>query len=121
MINEIQGWEFISVLREPNKYESEYTNSLYLSELCYNIGKGIDDIIQYLSSLIFGASFWNALREQVELASENDLKHKHGQPYDFIDFAIKMKKDFIGILPNKTTEKEVCQKLSAFLQQYSWR
>jgi len=111
---QVHDSEFILVLRDPYNYEIEYTESLYLSELCSSkFSKDIDDLIRYLSGLIFGQLFWDALKTQVQ--KEQGIKENYKKSPDFISFAIELRNNFIGKLENKTKVKITCQEISSLL------
>jgi len=117
--SQVHSWESVRILREPDKYKKEYFEGLSLIEFCQNhYEKNIDDIIQCLHNLIFGGAFWETLKDQIQSAIKAGIEHKSGQLYDFIDFAIAMKNDFIGKLPNETEAKESCKQLAALLKPF---
>lgn len=116
--NEIHGCESIRILCKPESYEEEYNNILSLSDLCINkYGKKVDNIIKYLSGFAYSAIFWQTLKDQTQVVIENSEIPKSDQPFDFISFAVAMKNDFIGKLPDKSESKEACIQLSALLKQ----
>jgi len=116
---QINEWEFIRVLREPDKYKSEYQEILALAETCIvkYADRSLDDILRYLSGLIYKVNFWQALKEQIEDLVKKDFKHQKNKPYDFIKFAYNIKNDFINVLPKNSIEKETCVQIASLLQQ----
>lgn len=105
--------EFIDILADPAQYLSEldFYKSLAPSEDAITI----KDRVNTISGIVKRESFWK------EISSELDsvIEHKHGKPYDFVDFIIHLRNTIIPVLSKDTPEKLACQEVSKKLKQFN--
>ena len=105
--------EFVDILADPAQYISEldFYRSLAPSEDVVTIKERVNTI----SGIVKRESFWKVISGELDSVTE----HKHGTPYDFVDFVIHLRNAVIPVLSKDTPEKLACQEVSKKLKQFN--
>lgn len=113
LIEELFGNEFLTqgyfwkMLKNPEIYKDEI---LFYSAKTQEGYIGLDTIVSSIASLLKKPGFWEALICELQMFEGQTI------PKKLYDFAVRMKKDYIGILNGEGKNK--CIELSKFLEEH---
>ncbi|HEY8889657.1 MAG TPA: hypothetical protein VIM70_05345 [Clostridium sp.] len=110
---QISNREFIDVLKSPENYQTEI--GFYKPPTGSTTGLSLVEAVTFLSSKVKSEVFWKFIKQQIDVDNE---EHTKGKPYDFIDFVIQFKNEFILILGKGTPEKIACQEVAKLLRPF---
>lgn len=111
----VVGSEFLTVLKDPDEYQDEID---FYQPIEIDVDKTyLPQAVGHIEKIIKTDLFWNEMLSQISRITF----HAKGKPYDFIDFAIKMKNIFIPVLTKDSPEKEKCKHVAAALHKFESR
>ncbi len=101
-----QGY-FWKMLKNPEIYKEEI---LFYSSKTQEGYIGLDTIVASIAGLLKRAGFWEALIGELQIFEGQKIPRK------LYEFAMRMKKDYIGVL--KDDDKAKCIELSKYLEEH---